>query len=531
MDIVNAYEELGSYRAAAALCKTTHKTVKRVVERRARGQLVHGRSLRPKNTDTSAALVGERVRLTDGRISAKRLLPVARAAGYEGSARNFRRVVAAAKRSWKTQRRTYRPWVPVPGEHLVIDWSPVDGAPAAYGAHGLQTFCAVLSWSRYRFVRFGRDQRRETTLGFLAECFGELGGVPAVVLADRMGCLKAGVVANVVVPHPEYVRFASHYGFRPDFCEAADPESKGVVEALVRYAQQDLVTPALATSATGDLSGWNEPGPALATANAAARRWCAEVNAQRHSEIAAVPAERLVTEQALLRPLPSLAAPPPGLLESGARRKVDRLATVRFGSARYSVPRELVGQRVALVVADGQISIRHADHEVARHRCVAPGEVALDDSHYGGAVTRPVRAVRPRSETEHAFLGLGSVAEPFLRRAAAAGTARLASELAEILTLAAAWDRPSLVAALERALVFRRFSAAGVRAILEAGVGVGGLPTLARAGTPLPLLALSLPAVPVRPLADYALTSLVAAPPAPAAQAAQAAQAGQEVVP
>jgi hypothetical protein len=51
--------------------------------------------------------------------------------------------------------------------------------------------------------------------------------------ANRMGCLKGGVVANVVVPTPGYVRFAAAYGFRPDFCEAADPESKGVVEALV----------------------------------------------------------------------------------------------------------------------------------------------------------------------------------------------------------------------------------------------------------------------------------------------------------
>ena len=76
------------------------------------------------------------------------------------------------------------------------------------------------------------------------------------------------------------------------------------------------------------------------------------------------------------------------------------------------------------------------------------------------------------------------MAEPFLRRAAAAGTARLASELAELLALAAAWDQASIVAALERALVFHRFSAAGVRAILEAGVGVGGLPTRARAGAP-----------------------------------------------
>ena len=34
LDILSAYNELGSFRAAAALCGTTPKTVRRVVERR-----------------------------------------------------------------------------------------------------------------------------------------------------------------------------------------------------------------------------------------------------------------------------------------------------------------------------------------------------------------------------------------------------------------------------------------------------------------------------------------------------------------
>src|SRR5438445_221061 len=88
------------------------------------------------------------------------------------------------------------------------------------------------------------NQRQETTLRLLAECLEELGGVPAVVLTDRMACLRAGIVANQVVPHPEYVRFAAHYRFRPDFCESGDPESKGVVEHLAGYGQRDLVAPA-----------------------------------------------------------------------------------------------------------------------------------------------------------------------------------------------------------------------------------------------------------------------------------------------
>ena len=66
---------------------------------------------------------------------------------------------------------------------------------------------------------------------------------PALVLADRMGCLKAGVVANVVVPTSDYVRFATHYGFRPDFCESADPELKGMVKHLGGYAKRDVIAP------------------------------------------------------------------------------------------------------------------------------------------------------------------------------------------------------------------------------------------------------------------------------------------------
>ena len=143
-----------------------------------------------------------------------------------------------------------------------------------------------------------------------------------MVLADRMGCLKGGVVANVVVPTPDYVRFATHYRFRPDFCEAADPESKGMVENLVGYAKDDLMVP-------------QAPFVDLGAANHAAAAWCAEVNANTHSEICVVPADRLDTERKLLAALPSLRA------EVGAKpttRKVDKLSCIRFGSARYSVP-------------------------------------------------------------------------------------------------------------------------------------------------------------------------------------------------
>ena len=94
MDIISAYQQVGSYRGAAELCSTTHRTVKKVVEKFEAGESAPPRAKRAHNYDAVTELVDERVEKSQGRMSAKRMLPIARAAGYEGSARNFRRLVA-----------------------------------------------------------------------------------------------------------------------------------------------------------------------------------------------------------------------------------------------------------------------------------------------------------------------------------------------------------------------------------------------------------------------------------------------------
>src|SRR5882724_8806261 len=479
MDIISAYREVGTYRGAAVLSGTTHKTVKRVIARHEAGGGVPERAARGHNYDGVAELVAGRVKATAGRISAKRLLPAAQAAGYAGSARNFRRLVAECKQAWRGEHhRGRRPAVWSPGEHLVIDW----GAEG-----GLHVFCAVLAWSRARFVRFAADERSETTLAMLAECSEILGGVPGKVLADRMGCLKGGVVANVVVPTAEYVRFAGHYGFRPDFCEAADPESKGIAGNLVGYAKAGLMVP-------------QAPFGDLAAANAAAAAWCAEVNGAVHSEICAVPAERLLTERELLGPLPSLRAS----IGKMTTRKVDRLSCVRFGSARYSVPTRLIGTEVRLRTDDGRLLAiaDSAGEVVAEHMLVAPGEASVRDEHYGGPRPAPRRAARPKTAAEKEFCSPGPVAEAFITGAAAAGSTRLGTDLAELNMLAAAHGEAAFLAALDRAVAFSRWRAADVRSILAAGPGTADPRPAGDA------LVLELPAVPVRPLADYALGGL-----------------------
>lgn len=483
MDVVAAYMDVGTYRGAAAMCGVDPKTVKRIVTAHERGELDQDRARRApvaKNTDVVRDLVVTEVAQKKARISAKRLLPKARAAGYTGSPRNFRRVVADVKREWRAANgRQRRPAVWVPGETLVIDWGTLPG--------GVKVFCAVLAWCRFRFVRFARDETAATTMALLAECFETLGGVPAKVLTDRMGCLKGGTVSGVVIPTPDYVRFATHYGFRPDFCHPADPESKGIVEHLVGYAKRDLPYP---DDAEIELAVWN----------ASAVGWCAEVNAVVHSEIAAVPAEQLVIERDLLRALPSL-RPRIGRVEI---RKVDKLSTVRVASVRYSVPSRLVGRQVECVTFDGQVRIYDLDGDlVAEHRQLGPGEASVLDDHYPTPRRAPSRGPRARTDTEAAFLALGEPAVEFVRAGAAAGVTTLPREIHEIVhDLLPAHDPASVTRALARAARFGRFRARDVRSILAIGPA---LPEPAAAGEPV---VVELPVGEVRPLDAYRIEAL-----------------------
>ena len=73
MDIISAYQQVGSYRGAAELCGTTPKTVKRVVRKFEAGDTPVPRAERAHNYDAVIDLVTERVEKSQGRRSAKRM--------------------------------------------------------------------------------------------------------------------------------------------------------------------------------------------------------------------------------------------------------------------------------------------------------------------------------------------------------------------------------------------------------------------------------------------------------------------------
>src|SRR5205814_10477054 len=81
MDVIAACQQVGTYRGAAVMCGTTHRTVKRIIERAEAGGKSPDRAGRGHNYDLVAELVADRVAVRKGRISAKRLQAPAKAGG------------------------------------------------------------------------------------------------------------------------------------------------------------------------------------------------------------------------------------------------------------------------------------------------------------------------------------------------------------------------------------------------------------------------------------------------------------------
>jgi hypothetical protein len=163
----------------------------------------------------------------------------------------------------------------------------------------------------------------------------------------------------------------------------------------------------------------------------------AEVNTRPHRSTMEPPMIRLAEEHERLHPLPRL----PHTVCFGETRKVSWQSLISVGGAQYSVPHELIDERV-WVRADGdQLIVVHVDghqgpREVARHQLTTPGRPSIDEGHYP---PRPAGALerKPRAATveERAFLAIGPAAETWLITAGAAGAQRVRRKMAEAVDL------------------------------------------------------------------------------------------------
>ncbi len=457
MEILEAYDLTGSFRQAAALVGCDHKTVAYWVRLRdeAGGMPVVERA-RPAMEAVFQTKVDELVDRSRGKIRADKAHGKLVALGYQGSARTTRRWVAESKRRWRQKhgRRT-RPWIPEPG--LWMQWDYGDG-PRVDGRRAV-LFCAWLAWSRFRVVVPLRDKTMPSVVMALDRALRMFGGAPTYALTDNEKTVSVDHVCGIAVRNPLIVEVGRHYGLTIATCVPADPESKGGSEATVKVAKADLVP------TDHNLRDEYEDFAAL---ERACEQFMADVNTRPHRATMEPPVMRLAAEHEWLHRLPKL----PHTVCFGETRKVNWQSLISVGGAQYSVPHELIDERVWARTDGEQLIVVHVDghqgpKEVARHRLTTPGRPAICDEHYpprpAGALERKPKA---RSADEQAFLAIGDGAEAWLIKAGAQGAQRVRRKMAEAVDLAKLHGTAEVERALRTCADAGRFADGDLASIL-----------------------------------------------------------------
>ena len=239
MEILEAFDLVGTLRGAAELCGCDHKTVAQYVKERERagGQWQRPTRARPR-IDPFQAKIDELVNRSRAKVRADKVHERLLAMGYQGSERTTRRAVARTKRDWRAGhgRRT-RPWIPEPGLWLQFDY----GTGPVIDGREISLFCAWLAWSRYRVVLPLMDRSLPSVVSALDRTVRRLGGVPTYALTDNERTVTVDHVCGIAIRNPKIAAASRHYGFTVATCVPADPQSKGGSEATVKIAKADLV--------------------------------------------------------------------------------------------------------------------------------------------------------------------------------------------------------------------------------------------------------------------------------------------------
>lgn len=462
MEILEAFDRTRCAHSAAQLAGVDEKTVTRYISLRDSGRDPLQRTRRARLIDPFLDRIEQMIEDSHGRVRAdivhQRLVTM----GFTGTERSTRRAVAEAKAAFAAgHRRKYRPWVPEPGMWLQFDW----GEGPKVNGRRTQLFCAWLSWSRFRVVLPSWDQ----TLGSLVSCLDttlrRIGGAPTYLLTDNPRTVTMDRIAGVPIRHPEIAAAGRHYGCKVETCEPFDPESKGGAEHTVKIAKADLVP--TATNLLGDYDSFT----ALADA---CWDWCQRINARAHRETAIAPATRLAAELAYLHVLPA----EPHAIALGEERLVDTDQTIRFGSVRYSTPDGHQGNKVwcrvtgeeLVITARIQAEGRQGLVEIARHELSTPGNPRIRPEHYPHHPDQPLPReprIRPRTELEIAFLGLGEGARRWLVEAGATGVSRIRAKMTRAIELAAVIGAGEVDGALGLAAIAGRFAEDDLASILD----------------------------------------------------------------
>ena len=249
----------------------------------------------------------------------------------------------------------------VAGKHMDVDFGYLG---TAIDKEGIQrkiwVFSARLRHSRKAYRQIVLTQKQEIFFKAHIYAFEYFGGVPQKVVPDN---LKAGVIKSTIdndLLNRVYQNLAEYYGFQISPCKPLKPEHKGGVENDIKYIKRNFWPIFLEEER-------DKGRKILLVANIqeALDRWTREVAEERIvAQVGRTPNEIFNSEEhTALLSLPIERWDP----VTWSEVRVTRAWRARFDNAFYSVPYELIGQKVTVLANSTTVRIFHNYDEIALH--------------------------------------------------------------------------------------------------------------------------------------------------------------------
>ncbi len=292
------------------------------------------------------------------------------------SDRSVRRYIQALKQEISVkQQRYYEPVLDmVPGEQCQVDGGELRGVMIGGVETTVYFMVFVLSCSRLMYVSVSdRPIDTETLIQQHDAAFRYFGGMPAECVYDQTRLVVISEVFRELTLNQRFHQYATAAGFRTRACEGYDPESKGKVEAGVKYVRQNGLYGETFTDWSGlerYLSDWLDT----------------IANQRVHGSTGQQPAMHYRNEEQD-RMLPYLT--PSCVSENPAQarvtRKVDKTGLIAWQGNKYSVPMAYQRAQVAVKVEHGQLRIADLStgQKIAEHTLrLEKGQIIKNTDHY-----------------------------------------------------------------------------------------------------------------------------------------------------
>jgi len=290
------------------------------------------------------------------------------------SGRSVRRYVRRLKETViQCRKRYYEPVVEsVPGVQCQVDGGELRGVLIGGIETTVYFVVFVLSYSRLMYV--GLSRRPVDTATFIRlhdEAFRYFGGRPEECVYDQSRLVVLGEQYREVELNQTFAAYATAAGFRIHVCEGYDPESKGKVEAGVKYVKRNGLD--------GEVfDDWEHLEQHL-------RQWLDTVaNRRVHATTGRVPwVHYEESERSHMQPYLSPACL--GQQTPVESRKVDKTGLLSWCANKYSAPRAYQGARVGARAEQATLILTDLEsgREIARHRLSqGKGEIIRNSDHY-----------------------------------------------------------------------------------------------------------------------------------------------------